>query len=46
VSIQLTKSPLWASYPLTYLQSFNYKPYENILYVQSGTCKVWLHTER
>ncbi len=28
--VTLTKTPVWASYPLTYLASFNYEPYEVI----------------
>lgn len=33
------QSPLWASYPLMYLQSFNYKPYESIVRPGAGKCK-------
>eukprot|EP00877_Chromochloris_zofingiensis_P011445 jgi/Chrzof1/6554/Cz19g00260.t1 len=39
VVVQITKSPLYASYPLTYLQSFNYKPYESITRPGPGNCK-------
>jgi hypothetical protein len=34
------QSPLWASYPLMYLQAFNYKPYEAIVRPGAGQCKV------
>lgn len=36
----LAQSPLWASYPLMYLQSFNFKPYESIVRPSNGECKV------
>jgi hypothetical protein len=38
--VNVTKTPLWASYPLTYLQSFNWKPTEGIVRPGSGRCKV------
>ncbi|PNH12225.1 Protein HAPLESS 2, partial [Tetrabaena socialis] len=38
--VSLTKSPLWASYPLQYLQSYNWKPYEVILRPSNKQCKV------
>ncbi|KAF6259714.1 dihydrouridine synthase-domain-containing protein [Scenedesmus sp. NREL 46B-D3] len=40
LTVSLSKGPLWASYPLTYLQSFNYKPYEAIVRPGAGQCKV------
>eukprot|EP00882_Tetradesmus_deserticola_P031406 GHRQ01035511.1.p1 GENE.GHRQ01035511.1~~GHRQ01035511.1.p1 ORF type:complete len:197 (+),score=37.95 GHRQ01035511.1:158-748(+) len=39
LTVSLSKGPLWASYPLTYLQSFNYKPYETIVRPGAGKCK-------
>ncbi|KAF8065442.1 HAP2 [Scenedesmus sp. PABB004] len=38
--VSLTKGPLWGSYPLQYLQSFNFKPYEAIdgAWEASPTC--------
>ncbi|WIA16742.1 hypothetical protein OEZ85_013396 [Tetradesmus obliquus] len=39
LTVSLSKGPLWASYPLTYLQSFNYKPYEAIVRPGAGNCK-------
>eukprot|EP00879_Flechtneria_rotunda_P028806 GHRR01031032.1.p1 GENE.GHRR01031032.1~~GHRR01031032.1.p1 ORF type:complete len:186 (+),score=24.42 GHRR01031032.1:102-659(+) len=40
LTIKLSKTPLLASYPLTYLQAFNYKPYEAIVRLEDGNCKV------
>lgn len=40
MTISLTKSPIWASYPLQYLASYNYKPYEVIVRPSSNQCKV------
>jgi hypothetical protein len=40
VVVSCTQGPLWASYPLQYLQSFNYKPYEAIVRPGPGNCKV------
>ncbi len=42
--VSLTKSPLWASYPMQYLQSYNWKPYEVVLRPSDKQCKVgaWL----
>nr|BAO57178.1 generative cell specific-1 [Gonium pectorale]BAO57179.1 generative cell specific-1 [Gonium pectorale] len=37
--VSLTKSPLWASYPLQYLASFNWKPKEVILRPSNAVCK-------
>nr|6DBS_A Chain A, Hapless 2 [Chlamydomonas reinhardtii]6DBS_B Chain B, Hapless 2 [Chlamydomonas reinhardtii]6DBS_C Chain C, Hapless 2 [Chlamydomonas reinhardtii] len=37
--VSLTKSPLWASYPLQYLSSFNWKPLEVILRPSNKVCK-------
>lgn len=34
----MTKSPVYANYPLTYRQQFNYKPYEVMLSPDDGTC--------
>lgn len=39
LSLRLTKSVLAASYPLTYLQSFNYKPTEIILRPSDNRCR-------
>ena len=30
INVQMTKSPVYASYPLTYAQAFNSKPYEQV----------------
>lgn len=38
--LNVTKSPLWASYPLQYLQSFNWKPTEGIVRPGNAVCKV------
>jgi hypothetical protein len=38
LGVSLTKSPVTANYPLTYLKQFNYKPYEVMLRPNSGTC--------
>ncbi|KXZ55774.1 hypothetical protein GPECTOR_2g1324 [Gonium pectorale] len=40
--VSLTKSPLWASYPLQYLASFNWKPKEVILRPSNAVCKTCL----
>ena len=33
INVTMTKSPVYATYPLTYIQSFNSKPYEEIIMV-------------
>jgi hypothetical protein len=35
-----TQTPLWASYPITFVNRFNYKPYETVIVATSGSCKV------
>ena len=30
INVTMTKSPVYATYPLTYVQSFNSKPYEQV----------------
>lgn len=40
LSLTVTKSPVWASYPMQYLTSFNYKPYEAIVRPDSEICSV------
>lgn len=42
--VALTKSRMWASYPLQFLQSFNYKPYEVVLRPSNKQCKVGVGT--
>lgn len=39
LTVSLQKGPLWASYPLAYLQAFNYKPHESIVRPGAGQCK-------
>ncbi len=39
-SIRVSKSPLWASYQLNYVQSFNWKPYEAIARTNGSKCLV------
>ena len=43
INVQMTKSPVYASYPLTYAQAFNSKPYEQVavlcpLCCEQGPC--------
>ncbi len=43
INVQMTKSPVYASYPLTYAQAFNSKPYEQVavlcfLCYEEGPC--------
>ena len=54
ISIALTKSPVWAVYPLTYAKSFNAKPYEIVVMttdcrdgalVQDTTCGWFLNAD-
>eukprot|EP00775_Hariotina_reticulata_P002496 gene2496-2799_t len=39
LSVKLTKGQLFASYPLQYQQTFNFKPYEAIVRPGAGKCK-------
>ncbi|GBF95275.1 hypothetical protein Rsub_08306 [Raphidocelis subcapitata] len=36
--VNITKSPLWASYPLQYLQPFNWKPTEGVVRPKDAVC--------
>jgi len=38
--LNLTKSPLWATYPLQYLQPFNWKPTEGVVRPGNAICLV------
>ncbi|GAX84271.1 hypothetical protein CEUSTIGMA_g11694.t1 [Chlamydomonas eustigma] len=38
LTLVVTKSQVWASYPMQYLQSFNYKPYEAIVRPSNDQC--------
>ena len=40
LNLGLTKTPVMGSYPLQYLQSFNYKPYEIIIRPSDLKCYV------
>lgn len=42
ISISLSKSTVWASYPMEYLQTFNYKPYEAVVRPSNNVCLVRL----
>ncbi|EFJ46134.1 hypothetical protein VOLCADRAFT_105708 [Volvox carteri f. nagariensis] len=39
MKVTITKSLLWASYPLTFVQQFNWKPVEIIQYTNSKKCR-------
>ncbi|KAK9799370.1 hypothetical protein WJX73_004741 [Symbiochloris irregularis] len=36
INVTLTKTPVYATYPLTYQQAFNYKPYEAVILTGAG----------
>ncbi|KAG1674972.1 hypothetical protein FOA52_014767 [Chlamydomonas sp. UWO 241] len=38
LSLTVTKTPVWASYPMQYITSFNYKPYEAVVRPASAKC--------
>lgn len=40
LALTFAKTPVYAAYPLTYLQSFNWRPTEQIIRPQSSKCRV------
>lgn len=40
LGLAFAKTPVYAAYPLTYLQSFNWRPTEQIIRPQSSKCRV------
>jgi hypothetical protein len=40
LTLSFAKTPVYAAYPLTYLQSFNWRPTEQIIRPQSSKCRV------